>query len=391
MAEFESDKYQGKESHPGVCGKVFQELRPTLEKFDNVKFHDVDNLIPVDYLHDHGKIIILSQIGDLLELEQIKPILDENLLYFQRTGKKKNYFVVLTAYEYNLDDYKLYSDILKIYFVPSWYGTYSEIIKVDPNDLNVDIKRKFLSLNGRASLLRTSLFAYFYRKKYLSQSIFSYNGYRYGPETKDQIPFEWLAQFFDRGVDYYLNFHKFDHLQNSKISRQEFLANIPYTVDKDQVLPGGDAGTQEVSWHNDCYCNLVTETYTGKHNPFFTEKIFKPIATKQIFMIFGAKRSLDFLHKLGFRTFHPFIDESYDHHDQPQRFNMLLDNIDSIASIVDYKILNNSKLELKEILDHNYENFYTVLPKKYKQDIANVAQDLDVLIYNEQQNIDNSN
>jgi hypothetical protein len=43
-----------------------------------------------------------------------------------------------------------------------------------------------------------------------------------------------------------------------------------------------------------------------------SEKIFKPISNLQPFLVIGDYLTLAELKKLGFKTFSPFIDESYD-------------------------------------------------------------------------------
>jgi arginine/lysine/ornithine decarboxylase len=148
-----------------VCGPVFQELNSCVIKHEpHVKFHDFDTMVEEKFLIDPGKIIILSQIGDLLEFGKFKHIFKSNLEYYKQTGKKKNFFILLTAFEYDPVEVIEFEDILKIYFVPTFYEHYNNIIKVNEYDLVDDLKFHFLSYNGRSSLLRTSLFCYFYRK-----------------------------------------------------------------------------------------------------------------------------------------------------------------------------------------------------------------------------------
>ena len=64
-------------------------------------------------------------------------------------------------------------------------------------------------------------------------------------------------------------------------------------------------------WYSDSYINLVTETFFGR-NVFLSEKIFKPLSNLQPFIVLGDYGTLAELKRLGFKTFEPFIDESYD-------------------------------------------------------------------------------
>ena len=77
-----------------------------------------------------------------------------------------------------------------------------------------------------------------------------------------------------------------------------------------------EQGNKVQSVHNisteytDAYVELVTETTTGFF--FITEKTVKPLAFGLCFVMIGCYRFLNHLRRLGFKTFHPHIDESYD-------------------------------------------------------------------------------
>jgi hypothetical protein len=65
--------------------------------------------------------------------------------------------------------------------------------------------------------------------------------------------------------------------------------------------------------------SLVTETnfygktlYNENNGRILSEKTFKPIAMKHPFIIVSNKNFLDCIRSLGYKTFYPYIDESYD-------------------------------------------------------------------------------
>ena len=61
----------------------------------------------------------------------------------------------------------------------------------------------------------------------------------------------------------------------------------------------------------------------------------------------------DFLHTIGYKTFHPYIDESYDKEfDIRKRYAMILKEIDRLCSM-SFKELDELLLELRPILIHN--------------------------------------
>ena len=59
--------------------------------------------------------------------------------------------------------------------------------------------------------------------------------------------------------------------------------------------------------------SMVTETDMGwGASIYITEKILKPIPFFHPFLVFGSPYSLQYFRSIGFKTFSPFIDESYD-------------------------------------------------------------------------------
>lgn len=74
------------------------------------------------------------------------------------------------------------------------------------------------------------------------------------------------------------------------------------------------------SFYEDTYFSIVTETlcspeFSQKGNILgraISEKTFKPILHHQPFMILGVPGVLRLLRELGYKTFSPYIDESYD-------------------------------------------------------------------------------
>lgn len=106
------------------------------------------------------------------------------------------------------------------------------------------------------------------------------------------------------------------------------------------------------------WLSVITETHAidESHHLFISEKIIKPINSLQPFMVLGHRDTLKVLHTMGYRTFHPLIDESYD--DQPfdKRVEIILDNIRRIHAIKD----KMSWLEqFKEICMHNKQVFHS--------------------------------
>lgn len=107
----------------------------------------------------------------------------------------------------------------------------------------------------------------------------------------------------------------------------------------------------------DTWLTVVSEASFGEmeHECFLSEKTFKPIACNHPFMIVGNRLSLYRLRELGYKTFSPYIDESYDMISAWPRMAAItkeISRINSMSSKDKLTWFNN----IKHILDHNYEH-----------------------------------
>jgi hypothetical protein len=127
-------------------------------------------------------------------------------------------------------------------------------------------------------------------------------------------------------------------------------ANIPRTIPG--YWPNNDQPKVDALWH------IVTETVFYYDKLHLTEKIFKPIVSKQPFMLLAAPGNLAYLRSYGFKTFEGIIDESYDN---------IVDNddrIDAVAKQLQW-YCNLSPEEksrvierLAPIVEYNFQHFY---------------------------------
>jgi len=90
---------------------------------------------------------------------------------------------------------------------------------------------------------------------------------------------------------------------------------FPLTID-DGLNPKVDNPVHDKMTYkfHDSYLHILAETFgdDAKGRMFFSEKIFKPVLYFQPFVIIGQSGSLAAFRKLGYKTFDPIIDESYD-------------------------------------------------------------------------------
>jgi hypothetical protein len=132
----------------------------------------------------------------------------------------------------------------------------------------------------------------------------------------------------------------------------------PLTIDTDN--PKG-ALSAEVNFDDltSAMWHIVTETIYFDPKLHLTEKIFKPIVAKRPFILVGAPGNLAYLKSYGFKTFNAWIDESYDEEqDHYIRIEKITLEIAKLCAM-DPALLKQMYLEMQEILEYNFNHFYT--------------------------------
>jgi len=108
------------------------------------------------------------------------------------------------------------------------------------------------------------------------------------------------------------------------------------------------------------YLNVISETnfYTKidgyESSRFYSEKTFKPIVQKHPFIAVTVPNFLPKLRWLGYKTFSPFIDESYDEElDDNKRLLKISNEIERLSKL-EGKELEDYLVGCKAICEHNY-------------------------------------
>lgn len=98
------------------------------------------------------------------------------------------------------------------------------------------------------------------------------------------------------------------------------------------------------------WISLIAETLDDERIFFPTEKTGKPMMCNKPFIVLGSKHFLKNLRKIGFKTFHPIIDESYDEIDDViERTKLAFQSFLELQKQDQIMV----RLHLKDILDHN--------------------------------------
>ena len=115
-------------------------------------------------------------------------------------------------------------------------------------------------------------------------------------------------------------------------------------------------------WHDSALLELVPETSCDIF--FLTEKTIKPIAAGMPFVVMSCVKFLYHLRKLGFKTFHPYIDESYDFEkDQTKRIDM------SLKSANDFLANPQNLDKIQQICDHNRQTLKKIRTYSWSKQI----------------------
>ena len=110
-----------------------------------------------------------------------------------------------------------------------------------------------------------------------------------------------------------------------------------------------------IQLYENSYFSIASETYFFENiGRTFTEKTFKPILYKHPFILMSNPNSLVLLKELGYRTFHPFIDERYDNEtNNVKRLKMILDEVNRLSNFPEdelFEFIDN----VREITIHNH-------------------------------------
>lgn len=223
----------------------------------------------------------------------------------------------------------------------------SDIMRESDLDSSKMRQHKFLSFNRSMDRPHRLANAYFALKHdLLKEGIFSFLNHRNPHHIIEHL--KMILPSVEESI-----------LQEYAIKIQNLL---PYEVDtkmldkeQKESFQNIDVNPKEV--YADSYLNIVTETNAWDEiDAFWSEKTWRPILNLQPFIYIGPYNSLRKLQQLGFKTFHPFIDESYDkERDMRVRILMIEKEILKFKNMP-IKQIHDWYYSIKDILIHNQKN-----------------------------------
>jgi UDPglucose 6-dehydrogenase len=178
-----------------------------------------------------------------------------------------------------------------------------------------------------------------------------------------------------------------DHLMEVVQDYEHIKKNLhilPLNINSTAERPNpADIQPQDCEFFDNSYFSIVTETayYQTNHNGpnisiekdiFPSEKTYKPIMMKHPFILMGRPYFLQALRSHGFKTFHPYIDETYDTvENDAERMKLIFNEISRLAAFTDDQYREWMQ-QVKPIIEHN---------KRYMQTNTEYRVTKDVLKY----------
>ena len=241
-----------------------------------------------------------------------------------------------TCYIYGYDNLELENiTFIDMGALLMWAAMSYKKIKDLPQSTN-QFQKKFAALYGRHDIYRLKIFRHLYNN-YKDESLLAFNSIsgQYSPRfTKE---FEEDINWYHATCPVFLDFQQANNW-------------VPYGESLDTI------GTH----YNNYFIEIVAETdfYTNK---FYTEKTVKNFYLGKPFLLWSGPNSLAKLQAEGFKTFHPFIDESYDNiANVKDRFEAVLKEIDRLARMpIDE--LANIHSALRDTFEYNRKFFVETL------------------------------
>ena len=249
------------------------------------------------------------------------------------------------------------------------YITFYKFYNKNTRDMYRD--KHFISLNNREQFGRTNIYKIvddnnLYDKGYFS---YLYTGNLSYEELKQNL--HWFEE--PHWSPQYKEYRKKHNLKKESINDEyvkKLYDKLPIVLDIERIASGEKYYLQPGFLNS--YFNINCESFEQNDEwSYCSEKSFKPLISCQPFILVAGQNHLKTYRKWGYKTFHPYIDESYD--DEPDyhiRMKMIENEILRLCSFTK-KEIHEWYWSLNDILLHNLNNFKKSITidaqKRYKK------------------------
>jgi len=230
------------------------------------------------------------------------------------------------------------------------------------------IKKRFWCANGRYTLHRHAIMSY------LADKSGSYSWHYVCSESCVDYPLTWIddseispkATEILRTGNCLLNstYYYIDVKTN-----RDTISNPYYCFNGSalrNILNPKGWDTEYLSSRNISFVNIVNESRFSQPTGNISEKTLHAISTESPFILVAPPRSLEYIKKLGFKTFEKFWDESYDQEENHTiRLTKIFETIDYINSLSDREVTQMYNC-MQDTLDYNKRVLLTLGTKSLK-------------------------
>ena len=180
-----------------------------------------------------------------------------------------------------------------------------------------------------------------------------------------------------------------DELNDNFLALKQFKNRLPLKLNMTEERSNPvDVRAEDLEYFNNSYFSIITETMfydlnnrvpgnTYVHVPnispgcFLSEKIFKPLALNHPFIVVSTPNYLYNLRLRGYKTFSPYIDESYDTvEDDNLRMEYIVKEVTRLCSLSDQELINFT-YNIQPIVEYNSSLYKNVTDFAITKDVAN--------------------
>lgn len=327
----------------------------------------------IEYILNNSKknndkpLIVFNWVGEAYVIDYIELMHSIAQELVEKYDYTMDQFLYLTGAIHSIDNIKKYRRLQSMFrylpyrvgYVNHWefyqaedlrksgLGQVKQIVSKD--------KKKFLSFNNQPRPHRLALLSLLANKNLLDDAYISANAFTNSDFSSiiSKI-FPKLHKDIQHGYD------KIKHKLPMNLTLDKTKDNLNYLTHRDTEV-----------FTNSLF-SLVTETiYTGRIDQiqsstlvknsvtfypctFLTEKTFKPIRAEHPFIIVSTPYVLEHLRDIGYKTFSPFIDETYDTIENPElRMVAIVNEVERLSKLKGEELIKWQK-DIKEITTYNF-------------------------------------
>jgi hypothetical protein len=263
--------------------------------------------------HSEGFLVeviqLMNTLGEILITEHNVPI--ENFVYISAAAPVKD----------NVEYYKTYKNLFpyipnRVYFEKTWEGSASVFLPNEPrapdHSLDPNREKNFIFLNGGARSHRVVALTELYNRGLLDKSYLSF----YDRSIHEGPIYDIFPNLADSVIETHTNFLR--DMLPIKLTLTEDKHNMYHLTADDIELHQNSLFSliSETLFCSNIDTMLESEHYFANAQCFpcilLSEKTCRTIKQQHPFIILGHVNTLKGLREMGYKTFSPYINESYD-------------------------------------------------------------------------------